>query len=400
MMRVEDGRDVARAMSGVGTGVDGGVRVAMAARRARRVPASSPTRLSGSTGGRVAEAAREGLPASIRARADPVDGMRYHPAAPLASGQAVRRLTLDQEIEGSNPSSPASSPDPMPGPGHAHRRPRWSAPRMRRSTRHRHRVSTSSTRSDPDGTGLTRGHAHRIRPTETNLPCHPSSRSSTSSRPTRRRRVSAVDDISFDVHAGELFAFLGPNGAGKTTTISILTTTLAKTSEVRSPSPATIPCRRIRTDSPAEYSRGNLGHWLGVSRDPQHHFDSVAPRLRAASPRARAQPCPARRRHPDIAAPLVLRTTDNAAAGAVQPQRDQLVEPRGKQHRRTGHLVQVFAPRDAQDADIAQQQSVDGNVGMPPAAKPITSNFPSIASARIASSKVRPPIGSTTMSTP
>src|SRR4029079_1166642 len=28
----------------------------------------------------------------------------------LASGQAVRRLTLDQEIEGSNPSSPASYP--------------------------------------------------------------------------------------------------------------------------------------------------------------------------------------------------------------------------------------------------------------------------------------------------
>ena len=40
----------------------------------------------------------------------------------------------------------------------------------------------------------------------------------------------AVDDISFDVAPGELFAFLGPNGAGKTTTISILTTTLAKTS--------------------------------------------------------------------------------------------------------------------------------------------------------------------------
>ena len=40
----------------------------------------------------------------------------------------------------------------------------------------------------------------------------------------------AVDDITFDVLAGELFAFLGPNGAGKTTTISILTTTLAKSS--------------------------------------------------------------------------------------------------------------------------------------------------------------------------
>ena len=41
--------------------------------------------------------------------------------------------------------------------------------------------------------------------------------------------VAAVDDISFEVEPGELFAFLGPNGAGKTTTISILTTTLSKT---------------------------------------------------------------------------------------------------------------------------------------------------------------------------
>src|SRR6266550_2515364 len=41
-------------------------------------------------------------------------------AAPLASGQAVRRLTLDQEIEGSNPSSPASS-----SPNH---KMLWSAP--------------------------------------------------------------------------------------------------------------------------------------------------------------------------------------------------------------------------------------------------------------------------------
>ncbi len=40
----------------------------------------------------------------------------------------------------------------------------------------------------------------------------------------------SVKGISFDVKEGEFFAFLGPNGAGKTTTISILTTTLAKTS--------------------------------------------------------------------------------------------------------------------------------------------------------------------------
>lgn len=34
--------------------------------------------------------------------------------------------------------------------------------------------------------------------------------------------VKAVDDLSFDVHNGEIFALLGPNGAGKTTTIKII----------------------------------------------------------------------------------------------------------------------------------------------------------------------------------
>jgi ABC-2 type transport system ATP-binding protein len=41
---------------------------------------------------------------------------------------------------------------------------------------------------------------------------------------------TAVDTISFDVPAGEIFAFLGPNGAGKTTTIRMLTTLLPVTS--------------------------------------------------------------------------------------------------------------------------------------------------------------------------
>jgi ABC-2 type transport system ATP-binding protein len=43
-------------------------------------------------------------------------------------------------------------------------------------------------------------------------------------------KVTAVNDVSFDVRAGEIFAFLGPNGAGKTTTIKMLTTLLHPTS--------------------------------------------------------------------------------------------------------------------------------------------------------------------------
>lgn len=40
----------------------------------------------------------------------------------------------------------------------------------------------------------------------------------------------AVNNVSFSVPKGSVFAFLGPNGAGKTTTIKILTTLLSKTS--------------------------------------------------------------------------------------------------------------------------------------------------------------------------
>ncbi len=40
--------------------------------------------------------------------------------------------------------------------------------------------------------------------------------------------LTAVDDISFNVMEGDLFAFLGPNGAGKSTTIDILGTLIKK----------------------------------------------------------------------------------------------------------------------------------------------------------------------------
>jgi ABC-2 type transport system ATP-binding protein len=39
----------------------------------------------------------------------------------------------------------------------------------------------------------------------------------------------AVDGVSFDIYAGEIFSLLGPNGAGKTTTISMLSCLLKPT---------------------------------------------------------------------------------------------------------------------------------------------------------------------------
>ncbi|HKW85705.1 MAG TPA: ATP-binding cassette domain-containing protein, partial [Nitrospiraceae bacterium] len=42
--------------------------------------------------------------------------------------------------------------------------------------------------------------------------------------------ITAIQDLSFKVFAGEIFGLLGPNGAGKSTTLRILITLLRPTS--------------------------------------------------------------------------------------------------------------------------------------------------------------------------
>jgi ABC-2 type transport system ATP-binding protein len=44
-----------------------------------------------------------------------------------------------------------------------------------------------------------------------------------------KKDVYAVDDVSFDVGEGEVYALIGPNGAGKTTTIRMLSTLISPT---------------------------------------------------------------------------------------------------------------------------------------------------------------------------
>ena len=41
---------------------------------------------------------------------------------------------------------------------------------------------------------------------------------------TKKKTITAVDDLSFDANEGEIFGLLGPNGAGKTTTLRMLAT--------------------------------------------------------------------------------------------------------------------------------------------------------------------------------
>jgi ABC-2 type transport system ATP-binding protein len=68
----------------------------------------------------------------------------------------------------------------------------------------------------------------------------------------RYGRTIALDDVSFDVHAQQVFALLGPNGAGKTTLLHILCTIL-------SPDSGTVHIGDVDVIAHPTRARGDVG---------------------------------------------------------------------------------------------------------------------------------------------
>ena len=64
---------------------------------------------------------------------------------------------------------------------------------------------------------------------------------------TSRRRVKALDNVSLQVSAGEIFALLGPNGAGKTTFLRILLSLVRPTAGKATMLGAEIPNTAVRS---------------------------------------------------------------------------------------------------------------------------------------------------------
>src|SRR5947207_3013565 len=64
--------------------------------------------------------------------------------------------------------------------------------------------------------------------------------------------LRAVDALSLDVRAGEMYGFLGPNGAGKTTTIRLLLGVIRPTS-------GEIWLRGARVRGPSHPGKGRIG---------------------------------------------------------------------------------------------------------------------------------------------
>ena len=80
-------------------------------------------------------------------------------------------------------------------------------------------------------------------------------------------KLVAVDNLTMQVEAGELFGFLGPNGAGKTTTINMLTGLIRPTSGT-----ATVGGYNVRTDA------SQVKAITGLMPDTPHLYETLTGR--------------------------------------------------------------------------------------------------------------------------
>jgi len=85
----------------------------------------------------------------------------------------------------------------------------------------------------------------------------------------------AVDDISFSVEEGSIFAFLGPNGAGKSTTINTLCTIQEKTSGTLriNGNDVTHSQAKVRNDIGIVFQECTLDQKLSVRENLKLHCD-------------------------------------------------------------------------------------------------------------------------------
>jgi ABC-2 type transport system ATP-binding protein len=97
-----------------------------------------------------------------------------------------------------------------------------------------------------------------------------------------------VDDVSFDLHPGEIFGFLGPNGAGKTTTIRMLVGLIRPTRgtvtvcgyDLRRNFERALRCIGCIVENPDLYrfmtGRENLEHFARMLSVPRSEIERVA----------------------------------------------------------------------------------------------------------------------------
>ena len=87
--------------------------------------------------------------------------------------------------------------------------------------------------------------------------------------------IPAVDDISFSVEEGSIFAFLGPNGAGKSTTINTLCTIQEKTSGTLRINGNDVTLRKaeVRKDIGIVFQECTLDQKLTVRENLKLHCD-------------------------------------------------------------------------------------------------------------------------------